>query len=224
MHLSALNREACGAFTISADGPLLIRSGASSKTDPALPDALFLTGSDGQRETYVIPGSSLKGVIRHYLEDNGILGADDAEKLFGSRHAGGRRGRLSLYDAYADMDTVRMIHRPNTSVGGVSQCAKRHSLNNTDTLDRGKFRCSFRVINPTDREIFTLLCALEAMNRHILFLGGRTGKGYGRVSIEQFEMQITEGFTPELTPKLAAGYTDLGEAVSAFRREAAHVS
>ena len=55
MHLKELQNEVCGAFTISPDGPLLIKSGISNKTNPALPDALFLTGKDGDTETYVIP-------------------------------------------------------------------------------------------------------------------------------------------------------------------------
>ena len=146
MHLKEFKNEVCGAFTISADGPLLIKSGASNKTDPALPDALFLTGKDGGTETYIIPGSSLKGIIRHYLEDNNIIKEEAAKSLFGSHKGGLLRGRLSVSDAYADMSTVHMVHRVNTALGAVSQSTIRGSLNNTDTLDRGDFRCNFRII------------------------------------------------------------------------------
>ena len=224
MHLKELKREVCGAFTISADGPLLIKSGTSNKTNPALPDALFLTGSDNGKETYIIPGSSLKGVIRHYLEDNGILQAEEGGSLFGKHKGGSLRGRLSLSDAYADMSTVHMIHRTNTALGSVSQSAAAKSLNNTDTLDRGEFRCSFRILNPVGKDVYSLLHALDAMNRHILFIGGRTSKGYGRVSIRDFEMQVVDGFTPMLQPNITANYTDLAEAVSAFRKENSHGS
>ncbi len=138
MHLREYKKEVCGIFTISADGPLLIKSGTSNKTDPALPDALFLTGKDGDTEAYVIPGSSLKGVIRHYLEDNQIMKAEQAASLFGTHKGGLLRGRLSLSDAYADMNTVHMIHRTNTALGSVSQSVIGGSLNNTDALDRRK--------------------------------------------------------------------------------------
>ena len=222
MHLKILNQEICGAFTISADGPLLIKSGASNKTDPALPDALFLTGKDGDSDAYVIPGSSLKGVIRHYLEENHIISENDANSLFGPRRGGLLRGRLSVSDAYADMATVHMIHRTNTALGGVSQSVTRGSLNNTDTLDRGDFRCSFRIINPSGTDVLSLLNALDAMNRHILFIGGRTSKGYGRVSIRDFQMQVIDGFTTAFEPKITAVYSDLTEAAGHYRKETAN--
>lgn len=224
MHLKELKREVCGSFTISADGPLLIKSGASNKTDPALPDALFLTGKDGDTEAYVIPGSSLKGVIRHYLEDNGIMPKEAAGSLFGNTKNGSLRGRLSLSDAYADMTTIHMIHRTNTALGSVSQSVTTGSLHNTDTLDRGEFRCSFRIINPTGQEVLSLLNALDAMNRHILFIGGRTSKGYGRVSIKDFQMQVINGFTLEFKPNISAAYSNLTEAADAFRKEHANGS
>lgn len=224
MHLKELKREICGEFTISADGPLLIKSGASNKTDPALPDALFLTGKDGDTEAYVIPGSSLKGVIRHYLEDNQILGQEQAASLFGTHKGGLKRGRLSLSDAYADMTTVHMVHRTNTALGSVSQSAHHGSLNNTDTLDRGSFRCSFRIINSSELDELALLNALDAMNRHLLFIGGRTSKGYGRVSISDFQMQVIDGFKSLTEPNISATYSSLAEALSACRKENANGS
>lgn len=224
MHLKEFKKEVCGTFTISADGPLLIKSGASNKTDPALPDALFLTGKDGDTEAYVIPGSSLKGVIRHYLEDNQIMTEEDAKKLFGTHRDGSLRGKLSLSDAYANMATVHMVHRTNTALGGVSQSVTRGSLNNTDTLDRGDFRCSFRIINPSGKDVLSLLNALDAMNRHILFIGGRTSKGYGRVSIRDFQMRVIDGFTMAFEPKITAAYSNLTDTLDAYRKENANGS
>ena len=219
MHLKELNKEICGAFTISADGPLLVKSGTSNKTDPALPDARFLTGKDGETEAYVIPGSSLKGVIRHYLEDNHILEEAAVKSLFGTHIGGSLRGRLSLSDAYADMSTVHIIHRTNTALGAVSQSTLRGSLNNTDTLDQGHFRCSFRILNPSEKDICALLNALDAMNRHILFIGGRTSKGYGRISVKDFQMRVIDGFTPAFEPNITAEFSDLAQAVSTYRKE-----
>lgn len=101
MHLNKLKNEVCGSFTISADGPLLYKIGSINKIDPAMPDALFLTVKDDGTETYVIPGSSLKGVIRHYLEDNHIISEEAAKSLFGSHRGALLRGKLSVSDAYA---------------------------------------------------------------------------------------------------------------------------
>ena len=120
------------------------------------------------------------------------------------------------------MSTVHMVHRTNTALGSVSQSVIGGSLNNTDTLDRGEFRCSFRIINPSDEDVCALLYALDAMHRHILFIGGRTSKGYGRVSIKDFQMQVIDGFTKALQPNISAVYSGLAEAVEAFRKEHAN--
>ena len=223
MHLKELQSEVCGVFTISADGPLLIQSGVSNKTNPALPDALFLNGKDGNTEAYVIPGSSLKGVIRHYLEDNHILDDNAVKCLFGSHNGGLLRGKLSLSDAYADMNTIHIVHRTNTAIGAVSQSAAQ-GLNNTDTLDQGNFQCSFHIINPSGNDVCSVLNALDAMNRHILFIGGRTSKGYGRVSIKDFRMQVISGFTAEYKPNITKVYSTLADAVNIYRKENANGS
>ena len=59
-------------FDLCADGPVLISSGKSNKTNPTLPDNTFMTGFCGAEhkdEMYVIPGSTIKGVIRHHIDE-----------------------------------------------------------------------------------------------------------------------------------------------------------
>ena len=67
MHKKLLN-EAIFHLTISAEGPLLVKSGTET-WDPAVPDMQFVrTRRGGQAETVFIPGSSLKGTLRSYSE------------------------------------------------------------------------------------------------------------------------------------------------------------
>lgn len=53
---------------VSPVGPLLIKSGGFS-TNPSLPDMQFVrTFREGSDDTLYIPGSSLKGVFRSFVE------------------------------------------------------------------------------------------------------------------------------------------------------------
>lgn len=217
MHLKMLEGQISGQFTVSACGPLLIRSGRAGRLRTDLSDTCFLTGDSAEGRTCVIPGASLKGVIRSYSVQNGLLTAEEADGLFGSRTP--LRGRLSLSDAYADCGTVRLIRRSNTAIGAASQRVQAGSLNTVETVSSGDFPCSFRLINPTDREVRAFLAALDAMNRHILPIGGRTGSGYGRVQISRFRMQAVGGFTEALRPVTAAAYDSLEQALAAYRKE-----
>lgn len=62
--LKKLLNQATIALTITAKGPVLIKSGIEGGADPSVPDMQFVrTG-----EQVYIPGSSLKGVFRSYAE------------------------------------------------------------------------------------------------------------------------------------------------------------
>lgn len=62
--LKKLLNQATLPLTITAKGPLLIKSGLEGGADPAVPDMQFVR-SNGQ---VYLPGSSLKGVFRSYAE------------------------------------------------------------------------------------------------------------------------------------------------------------
>jgi len=51
-------------FTITPDGPILVKAGESSGVDPTLPDMRFVRSQDH----IYIPGPSLKGVVRAQAE------------------------------------------------------------------------------------------------------------------------------------------------------------
>lgn len=54
-------------FTITLDGPLLIKAGETGGADPARPDMEFVRTGVG-RDTVYLPGPSLKGVVRAQAE------------------------------------------------------------------------------------------------------------------------------------------------------------
>ena len=86
-----IDRKAIAEFDLCAVGPVIVGSGRSNELDPTLPDMTFLSGNNGEEETFVIPGSTIKGVIRHYIGKK-INDSDAEEFLFGKL---GRKGRIA---------------------------------------------------------------------------------------------------------------------------------
>jgi CRISPR/Cas system CSM-associated protein Csm3 (group 7 of RAMP superfamily) len=76
-------------FTITPDGPILIKAGESSGVDPTLPDMRFVR-SQGQ---IYIPGPSLKGVVRAQAER--ICRSLDSAALQNQK----RQARVSAFDS-----------------------------------------------------------------------------------------------------------------------------
>ncbi len=70
-------------FTITPDGPILIKAGDTGGVDPTRPDMEFVRAWYNGQETVYLPGSSLKGMIRAHCEkiartvSNGQHQADD---------------------------------------------------------------------------------------------------------------------------------------------------
>lgn len=221
MGFSKVQKEARGQFTISAAGPVLVSSGASNRVNPDLSDACFLRGQDGSGElAYVIPGSSIKGVMRHYLEDMGKLSPAQAEVMFGrvkaeatSRKVDPVRSKIALSDAYAVPGTVKTDIRYQTAINPVSQSAKGGSLNNMEVVIAGEFPCSFRLLNYEENELEALLCAIAAFNSGELCIGGRISRGFGTVQIRHFHMKLIQGIEKEtLLPHVIASYDSLADA------------
>jgi CRISPR/Cas system CSM-associated protein Csm3 (group 7 of RAMP superfamily) len=78
-------------FTISPDGPILIKAGDTGGVDPTRPDMEFVRAWYNGQETVYLPGSSLKGMIRAHCEkiartvSNGQHQADDRKNHMARR-------------------------------------------------------------------------------------------------------------------------------------------
>lgn len=209
--LDRIERFAVAEFDLCAAGPVIVGSGGSNETRPGVPDTIFLTGNDGEREAYVIPGSSIKGVVRHFICDN-IKGINETE-LFGTVKDGSKKSRISFHDAYADMSTVVTNKRFSTALDQVLQNAKTTTLNNMETVEKGSFGAGFRLVNYTDAELAAVLSALWAIDEGRLRIGGRTSRGFGRMRIENFNLRLVCGYDEELKEKITGFYTDLGRCI-----------
>ncbi|MDE6788263.1 MAG: hypothetical protein K2J47_02960 [Ruminococcus sp.] len=202
-------------YTICPNGPVLVSASSGNKLHPEMPDRTFLKSCDNGVEKYVIPGSSLKGVIRHYLYKK--QSDDLVDSLFGYSNKNkkeNRKSRVSIYDAFADMDTIETTVRYSTAIGSVSQSAKRGSLNQCEAVIKGSFNGTMRLHSVSEVEIAMILSALNAMNSGEICVGGRISRGFGRISVNQFEMIVTRGYNADLTPNIIGRYISIDEALA----------
>jgi len=213
MRFKKICNEAVCSFTITANGPLMIADGSSNRTDPSKPDTCFLTGIvDGER-VYVIPGSSIKGVVRGYVED--MLGKEKTEMLFGSEKPA-IKSKVSFYDAFADMSTVKTDIRYNTAISAIGQNAVNGSLNSVEALVKGSFPAKLTVKNAEEKELLYILKALRALDTGELCIGGRKSRGYGLVNINDFSLRLFGGYDNDLKPVMLAEFDDVRTAISSL--------
>ena len=205
-------------YVLSADGPVLVSSGSGNKLHPELPDSTFLTSRDGGQEVFVIPGSTLKGVVRHYLCS--IKGVPAVDSLFGDvKKEGARKSRIAFSDAFADMDTIKTAIRYNTALGSVSQSAKGGSLNNCQAVIRGRFPGNIRMNNVSGQEIDMIVGAFSAIDNRMLFIGGKSSRGFGRMRVDSFVMTVSDGYDKETLRPHVTGRADSLESALSFARQ-----
>lgn len=190
-----LKKEAVAYFDLCAAGPVIISGKNNNKTDFNLPDISFLNAIDENGKTiYVVPGSTIKGVIRHYIENKYIK---DESELFGKVKNGAHKSRVSFFDAYAVMDTIETRIRYSTAINNVAQSAQNGTLNNIQTIERGTFKAGFKIVNFSCFELEKILESLLAINDREVFFGGRTSRGYGRMQVKNFSITVNEGYNSD---------------------------
>lgn len=213
-----LNSVVIAEFTLSAAGPVLVSSHGGNEIDPTLPDSTFLMGSTETGMAYVIPGSSIKGVIRNRYCDI-ICDENSVKKLFGyidNTNKIVQRSKVSFHDAYADMDTVRVLTRYSTAIDSAIQGAKRNSLNNVQVVEKGDFMAGFKAVNCDYKEIRLLLKIIDDVNSGLVRFGGRKSRGFGAMTVTSFKLTVKKGLDENFNEKVEQVFDSLDEALAAY--------
>ena len=206
------------SYSLSPAGPVLVSSGSGNKMHPELPDNTFLMSWDGERYAYVIPGSSIKGVMRHYLYR--MFSDKKADNLFGTL---GSKSKISVSDAFADMDTVKTTVRHSTAINSVSQSAKNGSLNNMQAVVAGIFDGNIHLTDVKQEEIAVVLKAINAIENGEIHIGGKISRGFGRMKVKDFHITISEGYDENLQPIVTEDIHSLSDAIAAHNFSSASV-
>lgn len=164
---------------IVCDSPIAIGCGESEYTDNDV-----LVGSDGLP---FIPGTTLAGVCRHYLEDSG----KDTDKLFGSAKSGKNaveESRIIFYEAFSthfngigQRDGVAINLESGTAddgalfnyevVGEESRFGLRIEINDDQAADGRTYRTYIDEI-------------VSGFNSGMIRIGFKSNRGFGRVHLE----------------------------------------
>lgn len=201
--------EAYGSFTISADGPMIIRSTVNTKLTPENADAIFIESAvDEKNNAFLIPGSSIKGVVRHYLTND--YNKKEIEKLFGGISPA-EKSKISFSDAFADMSTIKTSMRYQTKIDSISQGASNGSLNSILAVTQGDFKCDYRIRNFSADELELFIRAIKAFDSGELCIGGRISRGYGMVRIKDFNIVLSNGYNENLEPKIILESKNISE-------------
>lgn len=212
-----LKCTACAEFDLTADGPVLVSEGVSNKPDPTRPDNTFMTGLLGSKHdktAYVIPGSTIKGVLRHHMFD--MMSVDKVETIFGKIGRENQKSKIKFNDAYALMDTVITSVRHSTAIDPCTQSAKSGSLNNMEVVEKGIFKAGFIFNNYTNLEMEKLLLALYDINAGEVRFGGKVSRGFGKMNVENFHMKVIGGYNADLKPKNEMVFDSLEAAAEYF--------
>lgn len=196
-----LKCTACAEFDLAADGPVLVSEGGSNKPDPTRPDNTFMTGllgSEHDKTAYVIPGSTIKGVVRHHMFD--MMSDDKVDTIFGKIGKENQKSKIKFNDAYALMETVITSVRHSTAIEPCTQSAKSGSLNNMEVVEKGIFKAGFIFNNYENFEMEKLLLALYDINAGEVRFGGKISRDFGKMNVENFHMKVNSGYDADLKP------------------------
>lgn len=173
------------------DTPLLI--GTSSARDSDTPDVTYMRTGKGDRDP-IIPGSSLKGVLRHQVEKItnilSLLNKDTyIETLFGHSKNSSRvkSGSVQFDDTIIRDKKIEIYYR--TSINPLTGSVRDGALLDEETVS-GDFDLTMNFhFTEEDEVTYTsaalLLFALRDLAMQRLSIGSRASIGYGFLDIEE---------------------------------------
>lgn len=176
--------------------PLLIAS--SSMHDSSEADAIPMKTKDGKP---LIPGSSLKGLLRHRVEriTNALSlpqGSKYIEQLFGQAPGKGKTRAGSLQFRDVVIKDPECIKYYRTSINPLTGSVRDGALLNEETVS-GKLNIKITLsYKEKNDDLYVsaalLLFALRDLALQELSIGSRSSIGYGFIDVEKIEVQLEE--------------------------------
>lgn len=173
----------------------------------------LLSNKKGNEETYYIPGSSIKGVLRNHSEKIfyhllSIHPQSDKEKkkkdhsnaanfyhnlnpvnqLFGHIEF---KSRLTIDDAFFDPKSVVIDRRVNVAIDRFRGGQKDGALFETEMLVKGRASLTIRLKNPTEWQLFWLMLLLRDFQDGKIRVGAKTSIGFGQLSSDLIALDVS---------------------------------
>ena len=162
--------------------PIAVGSGKSEYTDSDV-----LVDSEGRP---FIPGTTIAGVCRHYLEDQG----ENVSDLFGSDRNENSDSKIIFYEAFPKSETV-IGQRDGVAISYDTETAKDGALFNYEIVGEGsKFDLRIELNddeNNNGKEYIKKI--VNGFNNGFIRIGFKTNRGFGRVRLDQCKLaEITD--------------------------------
>lgn len=168
--------------TMVCVSPIAVGSGKSEYTDSDV-----LVDSEGRP---FIPGTTIAGVCRHYLEDQG----ENVSDLFGSDRNENSDSKIIFYEAFPKSETV-IGQRDGVAINYDTETAKDGALFNYEIVGEGsKFDLRIELNddeNNNGKEYIKKI--VNGFNNGFIRIGFKTNRGFGRVRLNQCKLaEITD--------------------------------
>lgn len=168
--------------TMVCVSPIAVGSGKSEYTDSDV-----LVDSEGRP---FIPGTTIAGVCRHYLEDQG----ENVSDLFGSDRNENSDSKIIFYEAFPKSETV-IGQRDGVAISYDTETAKDGALFNYEIVGEGsKFDLRIELNddeNNNGKEYIKKI--VNGFNNGFIRIGFKTNRGFGRVRLNQCKLaEITD--------------------------------
>jgi len=204
-----LENECKISFDLVAQGPVCIRSGESFELNPGEPDIAVLKSMWNGKMQPVIPGSSIKGVIRSraekYLEGSCTVfdkscmekskdlksglerykAVCPACKLFGCMSL---KSRAEFKDAFPVEGTVFLGSRNQVAIDRLTGSARGGALFEPEVVEAGTFRTEIILRNFEPWQLKVILLVLDDINNGYVRIGSSASRGFGRMTAENIHI------------------------------------
>jgi len=211
-------------YTITPRAPLLVKSGGIS-SDPSLPDMQFVrTYIAGEGETVYIPGSSLKGIFRSYVErvlrTKSGEGKEGACNLFNDNYCGKKlekerdsaeiyksscrackifgntklKGRIAFGDAYPIGD-VRTETRYGVAISRLTHAVAQGPFD-MEVMVSGSFSSRIYLENFEIWQLGLLALVFQGLNDGLVRVGFGKNRGFGEVETKMERIEFSFSKSP----------------------------
>lgn len=207
-------------FLLYTKSPLSIQTQKKNVMEPALPDMQCIRSRYQGEDTVIIPGSSLKGVIRsRYEQIASLFGGtccNVVDRLNACREPKSmpekNRGkavydglcpacklfgstaigaRLRIADAYPVKEVV-IGERTGVGINRITGAAQRGALYQYEVVEEGTFAVEIFLKNYELYQLVLLLHVLNDMNDGYVSLGSATSRGNGQLEVQKLCITFRE--------------------------------
>lgn len=215
-----LKNEAKISFVLYTKSPLSIRNQKSNPMNSALPDMQCMRSRYEGSDTVIIPGSSLKGVIRsryerivNLLDGKSCNVVDRNERCAEPKNIPiSQKGkyvydnmcptcklfgstsigaRIRIVDAYP-IDKVKMGERAGVGINRITGAAQRGALYDFEVVEEGKFLVEVYLKNYELYQLLLLLYVFKDLDDGYVALGGASTRGNGRVGVRELNISFRD--------------------------------